>query len=361
LAAFACLACAIFAMVGAAQGSPAPKKLAVATSTPVVTATPPAPAPVAVKLAAPTTRPTRAPSHTDLRGIGAVTLLHRTPIHAQPTGKSPAISQVASGITLPVDGGRGNWIHVMTPCELGGWIRNTDATLVRAGRPTSSLSDAVIVIDPGHGGTESGALGPDGVQEQDVNMQISRRLATDLKGSRIYMTRTGHYNVGLRFRALLASRLHANAFLSMHNNSGPIFPSLHPGTQAWHQVHSTASAKLASLVWRNVYTALSRYHRVHWVSSKKIGPLARANTKGTDYYAVLRESNVPSVIVESLFINNKMEERMLQKSDIQSTIAQATAQSVQTFITEGGASKVSPYKIKLDKSGGLPSHCVDPA
>ena len=83
------------------------------------------------------------------------------------------------------------------------------------------MRSAVIVIDPGHGGSESGAVGPDGVQEQDVNLAIARRLATQLKGSRVYLTRTGRYNAGLRFRAVLASKLGANAFLSMHNNSGP--------------------------------------------------------------------------------------------------------------------------------------------
>ena len=358
LAVLACAACAVFAIVGAAQSSPAGRRPVVASAAPIATSAPVHVAPVTTAPAVRTPKPAQAKVAVDLGKMGAVTLLHRTTIRSAASATSSAVS-VAKGITLPIDGIKGNWVHVMTPCELGGWIRASDAALIAAGGPTSSFGQAVFVIDPGHGGSESGALAPDGVQEQDVNLAIARRLAKQLKGSRVYLTRTGRYNVGLRFRALLASKLGANAFLSMHENSGPVIPALGPGTQTWHQARSPASAKLAAILYRNLYTTLSRY-KVPWVSALKIGSLTRLNEKGADYYAVLRESTVPAVIVESLFINNLAEEKLLKRADVQNAIAQATAKSIKQFVMEGGAAKVAPYPVKMDNSGGLPANCRDP-
>ncbi len=360
LAVVACAACGIFALVGGAQSSPGLRKAGVTVTTAVPTASTAPVAAFATKEPAPTEAAASAKPAADLSHIGAITLRHTTTVRPAPDARAHAVTQVGSGITLPITQAKGGWVKVLSPCEITGWVRATDGTLITAGGETSSLQQAVFVIDPGHGGTESGAVGPDGVQEQDVNLQISRRLAADLAGSRVYFTRTGRYNVGLRFRALLASTLHATAFFSMHENSGPTIPSRRPGTQAWRQVKSAPSASLASLVWKNIYSSLARYRHVPWVSTAKIGPLARPNTKGTDYYAVLRESTAPSVIVESLFINNKFEERMLQKSDIQDVIASGTANAAKTFVTSGQAAKARPYHVKMDKSGGLPSNCTDP-
>jgi N-acetylmuramoyl-L-alanine amidase len=361
LAVVACAACGVFALIGGARSEPAVRKATVAVSTSASSAAPASTPAATVPTPTSAVRASAKP-RLDARRIGAITLTRTAPIRPAPDARAPLVSQVGRGITLPVTKADGGWLQVMTPCEVTGWVRASDGTLVPAGHPTSSLADAVFVIDPGHGGTESGALGPDGVQEEDVNLQISRRLASALHGSRVYFTRTGHYNAGLRFRALLASTLHADAFLSMHENSGPTTPSLRPGTQAWRQVRSAASASLASLVWRNIYTALSRYRHVPWVANAKIGPLARPNARGTDYYAVLRQSTVPSVIVESLFINNRFEERMLQKPDIQDVIAGATASAAKTFVTSGQAAKAKPYPVKMDRAGagGLPTTCTDP-
>lgn len=360
LAVLACVACAVFALVGAAQSSPAPKKVVAATTAPIATKPPVPAAAIATPVAElPTAKPAKTKVAVDLGKMGAVTLLRRVPLRAAPSSKAPALTIVGARYTLPITGLAHGWIHVMSPCELSGWIRPSDATLIPWGSKTTSPGKAVIVIDPGHGGSESGAIGPDGAQEQDVNLAIAKKLATQLKGSRVFLTRTGRYNVGLRFRALLASRLHASAFLSMHNNSGPVVPARAPGTQTWHQVKSLSSTRLASLVWSNLMPALSKY-KVKWVSSVKVGPLGRIGNKGSDYYAVLRNSTVPAVIVESLFINNRAEERLLQNPQVQDTIASATATSVKTFIVQGGAANAKPYIVKMDRGGGLPAKCRDP-
>jgi N-acetylmuramoyl-L-alanine amidase len=354
------MACAVFAILGASQPTPMTPAAVHAAATPAASAAPHTAAPVAVKtLPPPTKAPAKAAAKVDLSRMGALTLRHTMAIRSAPSHKAPAHSMVGPNITLPIEGFHGTWVHLMTPCEISGWVPISETNLIPAGEPTSDLKNAVFVIDPGHGGSESGAIGPDGVQEQTVNLAIARKLAADLKGSRVYLTRTGHYNVGLRFRGLLASKLHASAFLSMHNNSGPVKPSLRPGTQTWHQVRSTASTQLAGILWHNLFSALSRF-KVRWVSAVKVGPQARPGDHGYDYYAVLRNSTAPAVIVESLFINNRAEELLLRNSMVQNAIAAATAQSAKTFVTSGDAANAAPYTVKGDKSGGLPRNCRDP-
>ena len=366
LAVLACVACAVFACVSSADSAPGHHHAAAATHAPAPSkAAPavqaaPAPAPVAPP-AKPSAKPaTHHESKINLHAYGAGTTLKETIVRAAPSSKSPALSMLRAGITLPFGGVHGGWIRILTPCETSGWVRWTNLQLIVPAKPTGQFKDALFVIDAGHGGTESGAIGPDGVQEKDVNLGIALRLAKDLKGSRVVLTRTGNYFEGLRYRALIASKLNATAFLSMHNNSGPTVPSLRPGTQAWHQIHSPASAKLANIIWRNLYSTLARY-KVHFVRAPKIGSLGRVGDKGHDYYAVLRESTVPSVIVESLFVSNRAEQRLLQHADVREAIASTTALSLREYVAEGGGKQVRPYPVKLDKGGGVPAGCHDPA
>src|SRR5207245_499949 len=88
---------------------------------------------------------------------------------------------------------------VETPCELDGWVSTRDVTLdPPAAKTASSLRGATIVIDPGHGGLDSGAVGPKGLMEKAVNLDIARRLSSMLAPARILFTRNGDYYHVLR-------------------------------------------------------------------------------------------------------------------------------------------------------------------
>ncbi len=335
---------------------------AVAIQSPVAAA-PPTAAPVALPRptlkAAPKAKAAK-PAPISLKTMVAGTTVRKTIIRAAATSKAPALSMLRAGITVPFVGIYGNWLRVMTPCEMKGWIRAKDMKLIRPATGTGRWSDAVFVIDPGHGGRESGAQGHAKTTEKQMNLGIAIRLANDLKGARVFLTRTGDYSTGLRYRALLASRLRATAFVSMHNNSGPTVPSAIPGTQTWHQSKSIQSTKLAILLYKNLFPTLSKY-KARWVSSKKIGPLVRLNKEGTDYYAVLRESAVPSVIVESLFISNPTEEQLLREGAVRQAIADSAAKALRQYVAQGGGKSVKPLNVKMGKSGGLSKACRDPS
>ena len=85
------------------------------------------------------------------------------------------------------------------------------------------ITKKVIVIDPGHGGHDSGAIGFKRKKEKDIVLQIAKKLYKILKsqGYRVYMTRKGDYFVTLRNRTKFANRVKANLFISIHANAAP--------------------------------------------------------------------------------------------------------------------------------------------
>src|SRR5438132_7960888 len=109
--------------------------------------------------------------------IGVVTTVRLTVVRvvASPTGE--ATSFLRAGVLLPIRAETKRFVRVETPCELDGWVARRDVSFVGpAAKSATALRDATIVIDPGHGGIDSGAIGPAGLQEKAVNLDISRRV-----------------------------------------------------------------------------------------------------------------------------------------------------------------------------------------
>ncbi|MFL5298856.1 MAG: N-acetylmuramoyl-L-alanine amidase, partial [Anaeromyxobacteraceae bacterium] len=81
----------------------------------------------------------------------------------------------------------------------------------------------VAVIDPGHGGEKEGAIGPTGLREKELTLQIARRVAARLRkaGAKAVLTRSGDLAVALAQRAGLANAIRADLFVSIHLNSMP--------------------------------------------------------------------------------------------------------------------------------------------
>ncbi|MFL5264741.1 MAG: N-acetylmuramoyl-L-alanine amidase, partial [Anaeromyxobacteraceae bacterium] len=81
----------------------------------------------------------------------------------------------------------------------------------------------VAVIDPGHGGEKEGAIGPTGLREKELTLQIARRVAARLRkaGAKAVLTRSGDLAVALAQRAGLANAIRADLFVSIHLNAMP--------------------------------------------------------------------------------------------------------------------------------------------
>ncbi len=89
--------------------------------------------------------------------------------------------------------------------------------------PPSREVPFVVVLDPGHGGDQKGALSPAGLKEKDLTLQIAQRVGVALRkrGMRVVLTRTGDLSVPLANRAAIANAIRADLFLSIHLNSMP--------------------------------------------------------------------------------------------------------------------------------------------
>lgn len=183
-----------------------------------------------------------------------------------------------------------------------------------------SVASKVIVVDPGHGGVDPGAVGRTGVMEKDINLAIARRLAVFLSqaGAVVVLTREGDYDLSrpedqsnlaerkkddLAARVELANKHKADLYISIHVNS---FPSRQWwGAQVFYHPRSLESKRLACLIQQELIKVLGESYR--WA-------------KPEDFY-VMRNAGMPAVVVEAGFISHPREEILMTEPVYQSKVA----------------------------------------
>ncbi len=286
-------------------------------------------------------------------GVGAITTTDDVKFRTGSSMQSRAKSIVPRGILAPVLAKKNGFYLIFTPNENKGWVHMSKVkTHMKATRTkVSRLRDATIVIDPGHGGHMPGAKGKGGTLEKTVNTGIAKRLVGQIKGARVFLTNTGQH-AGLAYRASLANRLGAHAFVSVHNNALPDKLSKLPGAEVYYS-QKPGSKRLAGLLYEELFKTLVRYKiGQKWGRDPFAGAKYRLSQQhGGDYYAVLRRSYVPAVIVESMFITNPAEERLLRRADVRQAIAEALGRGLRRYLTTGdpGSGFQDPYKRPTPK------------
>ncbi len=182
-----------------------------------------------------------------------------------------------------------------------------------------------IAIDPGHSGPcEPGACAA-GVTEADVVLAIAKKLSELLlaAGHSIMMTRSGDCPLtGLKWRAQLANCWRADLFLSIHANSYSD-PAAH-GSEVYYYPGSGRGLTLARLI-----------------QAELVGRLRTANRgEKQGSFTVLKLTNCPAVLVETAFLSNPDERKLLTEPDSQQIIAEAIAEAVARYPTESRISLV---------------------
>jgi N-acetylmuramoyl-L-alanine amidase len=258
---------------------------------------------------------------------------------------------VAAVLEARVDGS----YLVLSPCG--------NEVAVRTGAP---ISGAHVVIDPGHGGEETGAVGPAGLVEADLNLSVARRVQGDLeqRGVSTVLTRTGNYRITLAARAAIATALDADAFVSIHHNAGPDHEQATPGTEVYYQsTGGDASKRLGGLIYEETFAALSAYD-ISWASFQDAQVKVRLSDDGGDYYGILRRSaGVPTVLAELAYVTNAPEEALLATPDFQDVEAAAVARGIVRFLTtdDPGSGFVGPSRRTAPAGpGGGSTGCEDP-
>jgi N-acetylmuramoyl-L-alanine amidase len=183
-----------------------------------------------------------------------------------------------------------------------------------------------IVIDPGHGGHDSGAVNPRvGVQEKDLNLQIALALQGWLMsgGHQVVMTRYEDRFLDLALRASLANLAKADAFISIHCNAAENHAA--KGFEIWTSPGPTSADTLATFIGQAVQANIPRLVNRFDFSD---GDLDKEGS-----LAVLRLTRCPAVLVEAGFVSEDSEAEWLRQPENIQQISHAISLGVSMWAT----------------------------
>ena len=196
---------------------------------------------------------------------------------------------------------------------------------------TGVLSDKLIVVDAGHGGSATGATGA-GICEKDCTLAIALQLRAELEacGARVVMTRTRDTDVSLTDRSRMGNEIGADLFVSIHNDSNERSNSA-SGTSTYYHASDPSSRALATCVQQSVMAITGLPSR---------GVLSD-NVMYASGFAVLRGSSMPAVLCEVAYINNVNDRRKLIDPQFQQRVARAICDGLRGYV-EGTPRRTSP-------------------
>ncbi|MEA1979668.1 MAG: N-acetylmuramoyl-L-alanine amidase, partial [candidate division Zixibacteria bacterium] len=219
----------------------------------------------------------------------------------------------------------------------------------------------VIVIDPGHGGKDYGAIGQKGTREKDVVLKISKELAKlirDDKQFKVIMTRDQDKTISLEKRAKIANDASADLFISIHANSSPkkhvkgwnvffLAQAKNDSARSVAQFENSAFLKeqyyedeegnpegidpILSILNEMIMTEFqSESHDLAMMIDREFRRNIKIPARGVDQagFFVLNKVYTPSVLIESGFISNKEEEKLLKSKKYHKKIAKAIYKAI---------------------------------
>lgn len=224
--------------------------------------------------------------------------------------------------------------------------------------------DKIVVIDPGHGGEDPGAVGRYGTYEKKVVLEISKKVRDKLnalEGYHAFLTREGDYYVSFKKRLKIAREYGADLFLSIHADASR--SRLASGTSVYSLSLRSASSEAARILARNENLAdivggagngeatsdlsdpiiLNMFQTNTMNSSRIFGQVLLANMSPVNRIKfntvqeaplmVLKLPEVPSVLIETAYISNLKEEKKLRNRQFQNDLADAIVKSTVAFLS----------------------------
>ncbi|MCD4560733.1 N-acetylmuramoyl-L-alanine amidase AmiB [Lelliottia nimipressuralis] len=269
---------------------------------------------------------------------------------------------------------------------------NTVTRPAARARAVSSDERVIIAIDAGHGGQDPGAIGPGGTQEKNVTISIARKLRALLNDDPMFkgvMTRDGDYFISVMGRSDVARKQNANFLVSIHADAAPNRSAT--GASVWVLSNRRANSEMAN--WLEEHEKQSELlggagdvlansqsdpylsqavldlqfghsQRVGYdVATNVISQLQRVGAihKRRPEHAslgVLRSPDIPSILVETGFITNNGEERLLGSDSYQQQIADAIYNGLRNYFAahplqsapQGGAGQTASAALPGDMS-----------
>ena len=192
------------------------------------------------------------------------------------------------------------------------------------------LRGHTVVLDPGHGGSDSGAIGYSGVREKDVTLAVSLRAEQLLRGAgaEVVMTRTADVDVGAA-GSTDAGELQARVDVSLAHPKAEIFLSVHCNSFTNPDVHGMETYYYPKTDADEHFAALLNEELA------AEGGLFNRGVKYARFY-LLRHTEIPASLVELGFLSNPHEEALLADADYQEQMAQALFHAIARYFNEGG-------------------------
>ncbi|NLC53332.1 MAG: N-acetylmuramoyl-L-alanine amidase [Firmicutes bacterium] len=190
---------------------------------------------------------------------------------------------------------------------------NQDRRVMTVEVKNAPLSGKVIILDPGHGGADVGAISPKGLREKELNLAVAVRLKQKLEdlGAEVLLTREDDRYLWLYDRVALANRAGGAVLLSIHANNHDN-RKIH-GLEIWYHPDRSECAVLAEALADAVLARTNQHFR-GIMSSKD--------------FVLPREAQMPAVIFEMGFISNQEEEKLLLSEEFQDKIIDGISQGL---------------------------------
>lgn len=190
----------------------------------------------------------------------------------------------------------------------------------------SNVKNKIITIDPGHGGSDSGAVGPNGYTEKEGAFAISQKVASILNqsGAKVVMTRDSDVDVygpnasarnELQARVDVGNNANSDIFVSIHCNAF-VNPAAN-GTQTFYYGSSYQGQRLAQSIQEKMI---------------EVNGLRDRGISTCNFY-VVKHSYMPAVLIETAFITNYDEEALLSDDEWQTTMAKAIAEGINEYFS----------------------------
>lgn len=236
------------------------------------------------------------------------------------------------------------------------------------GKPSKTDRLIIIALDPGHGGEDPGAIGPQGTREKDVVLQVALKLrelinATTIKGNpmRAYLTRDADFFVPLHVRVQKAQKVQADLFISIHADAfnvptargASVFALSDKGASSAAAKYMADKENSADLIGgvnikvkdaQVLRTILDMSTTAQINDSLKlgsnllgeIGSFAKLHKGKVEQagFAVLKAHDIPSVLIETAFISNPEEEKRLRTEEYQDQLADAMVRGLQRYFAK---------------------------
>ena len=186
--------------------------------------------------------------------------------------------------------------------------------------PNVTRNKFSVVIDPGHGGLDPGAIGIGGIRETDVVLEVSKKVKELLskKGVKVVLTRENEVNLDLRPRVSFANNLNADIFVSIHANASRGKRKDINGLETFY-FKGWRGRLLAKRIQKHILTVSP-------------GSPDRGVKQGKFY--VIKNTNMPAVLVEIGFLTGRLDSRRLEKNTHRERIAYAIAKGILEYLSK---------------------------